>query len=84
MPLLKTPKRSSRRRESGDHAHAAPRRRPAPRPSGQPPLVSVEETVVYPGGHVALERLSLAIGRRAIRPQRISSSPKRFGIHSSP
>ncbi len=59
MPLLKTRNRSSsRRRESGDH------RRPAPRPSGQPPLVSVEDaTVVYPGGHVALERLSLAINR---------------------
>ena len=64
MPLLKTRNRNAlRRREGGDH-HAAPRRQAAKRPSGQPPLVSVEDaTVVYPGGHVALERLSLAIGR---------------------
>ena len=33
-------------------------------PTGQPPIVSVEDaTVVYPGGHVALERVSLEIDR---------------------
>ncbi len=63
MPLLKTRNRKGRSRDAGDH-RPAPRRQPSPRPSGQPPLVSVEDaTVVYPGGHVALERLSLSIDR---------------------
>ena len=64
MPLLKTRNRNAgRRRDGGDH-NPAPRRQAAQRPSGQPPLVSVEDaTVVYPGGHVALERLSLSIDR---------------------
>jgi len=63
MPLLKTRNRKGRSRDAGAH-RPAPRRQPSPRPSGQPPLVSVEDaTVVYPGGHVALERLSLSIDR---------------------
>jgi cell division transport system ATP-binding protein len=64
MPLLKTRNRNATRsRDGGDH-RPAPRRQAAKRPSGQPPLVSVEDaTVVYPGGHVALERLSLSIDR---------------------
>ena len=33
-------------------------------PSGQPPIVELDDaTVVYPGGHVALERVSLEIDR---------------------
>jgi len=64
MPLLKTRNRNAvRTRDAGDH-RPAPRRQAVKRPSGQPPLVSVEDaTVVYPGGHVALERLSLSIDR---------------------
>ncbi|MGH2985655.1 MAG: cell division ATP-binding protein FtsE [Solirubrobacterales bacterium] len=65
MPLLKS-RRASRRRDRDRDEH----RRRAPRPSrqrpksGQPPIISVEDgTVVYPGGHVALERISLEIDR---------------------
>ncbi|HLM30192.1 MAG TPA: cell division ATP-binding protein FtsE [Solirubrobacterales bacterium] len=65
MPLLKTRRANrARRREAGDHARREARRRPTPRPTGQPPIIEVNEaTVVYPGGHVALERVSASIGR---------------------
>jgi cell division transport system ATP-binding protein len=66
MPLLKTRRsKRARRREADDqHRDARKRRSPAPRESGQPPIVSVENaTIVYPGGHVALERISLEIER---------------------
>ena len=65
MPLLKTRRANrARRREAGDHARREARRRLTPRPTGQPPIIEVNEaTVVYPGGHVALERVSASIGR---------------------
>jgi len=65
MPLLKTRRSSrARRREGGDHPKREPRRTTAKRPSGQPPIIEVEDaTVVYPGGHVALERVTTSIGR---------------------
>ncbi len=65
MPLLNR-RRSARKRsrDTGEHKRREPRRAD-PRPkSGQPPIIDVEDgTVVYPGGHVALDRLSLQIGR---------------------
>ncbi|MGH2953079.1 MAG: cell division ATP-binding protein FtsE [Solirubrobacterales bacterium] len=66
MPLLRTGRKErarARRREADEHrARAA--RRPPPRDSEAPPIVEVREaTVVYPGGHVALERVSLSIDR---------------------
>ena len=60
MALLGTRKRRQRadskshRREGGDHASAGPR----------PPIVELRDaTVVYPGGHVGLERVSLEVER---------------------
>jgi len=65
MPLLNR-RRSARKRsrDTGEHKRPAPRRvQPRPK-SGQPPIIEVEDgTVVYPGGQVALDRLSLQIGR---------------------
>ncbi len=65
MPLLKTRRSNrARRREAADHPGPAVRRRRAPRPTGQPPIIEVHDaTVVYPGGHVALERVTASIGR---------------------
>jgi cell division transport system ATP-binding protein len=64
MPLL------SRRRSATKRARARGEHRPEPRrghprqKGGQPPIIEVEDgTVVYPGGHVALDRLSLQVGR---------------------
>jgi len=56
---------TSRRR---DRAGAKPRRRggrePAPSSDHRPPIVELREaTVVYPGGHVGLERVSLEVER---------------------
>src|SRR5262245_12638551 len=64
MPLLNR-RRSSKRRHRGADEHAPkPRRRPAPRPQGGPPIIDIRDaTVVYPGGHVALERVSASIDR---------------------
>ena len=64
MPLLKTRKGRDRKREGGEHRKHEPRPR-GPRVSdGQPPIVHLSEaTVVYPGGQVALERVSLEIER---------------------
>jgi cell division transport system ATP-binding protein len=64
MPLLSRRRSAKRSREGGDHKRRSPRRS-GPRPqSGQPPIIAVEDaTVVYPGGHVALERLSLEVQR---------------------
>ena len=65
MALVRTSRRA-RRRAPQD----GPSRRPEhATPAGdstlpRPPIVELKEaTVVYPGGHVALERVSLAIGR---------------------
>jgi cell division transport system ATP-binding protein len=65
MPLLKTRNRSrDRQRDGGEHRKRQPRPR-GPRVSdGQPPIIHLSDaTIVYPGGHVALERLSLEIDR---------------------
>jgi cell division transport system ATP-binding protein len=64
MPLLSR-RRSARKRsrEAGEH-RAAPRRPRAPRSAGGVPIIAVEDaTVVYPGGHVALDRVSLEVDR---------------------
>ena len=65
MPLLNR-RRSARKRsrDTGEHKRSEPSRvHPRPK-SGQPPIIDVEDgTVVYPGGHLALDRLSLEIGR---------------------
>ena len=65
MPLLNR-RRSARKRsrDRGEHGRPEPRRgHPRPK-SGQPPIIEVEDgTVVYPGGHLALDRLSLQVGR---------------------
>ncbi|MQA73625.1 MAG: cell division ATP-binding protein FtsE [Solirubrobacterales bacterium] len=63
-PLLTRRSSRARRRQADDHRRSAPRPRRAPRPTGQPPIVEVRDaTVVYPGGHVAIERLTTSIGR---------------------
>ncbi len=65
MPLLKSRRsRRARRREADDHRHVQPRRVRKRPESGQPPIIDVQEaTVVYPGGQVALDRLSIEIDR---------------------
>jgi cell division transport system ATP-binding protein len=65
MPLLKTrSERRARRRAAADHPRREPRGARARRSDGQPPIVEVDEaTIVYPGGHVALDRVSLDIHR---------------------
>jgi cell division transport system ATP-binding protein len=65
MPLLRTRRSSrARRREAAEHRRHTPRPRRVKRPPGQPPIIDVRDaTVVYPGGHVAIERLTTAIGR---------------------
>jgi cell division transport system ATP-binding protein len=64
MPLLSR-SRSTRRRERGTHERQRDPRHERPRPrSGQPPIVELRDTtVVYPGGHVALDRVSVSVGR---------------------
>ena len=64
MPLLTRKSSRTRRRDGADHPRPAARRQPPPRPSKGPPIVELNEaTVVYPGGHVALDRVSLEIDR---------------------
>jgi len=65
MPLLTRRSRRTRDRDSGEHRRRrAPRGARSPKRSGQPPIISVyDATVVYPGGHVALEHLSLEVQR---------------------
>src|SRR3712207_3679801 len=64
MPLLTRRSARTRRREGGDHPRAQVRGRSAKRPADQPPIIEVDDaTVVYPGGHVALDRISLDIHR---------------------
>lgn len=62
MALIKTRRRSregaSRSKRRGDREH------PPRSQTERPPIVELNDaTVVYPGGHVALERISLAIRR---------------------
>ena len=65
MPLLTRRSRRTRERDSGEHRRRRlPRGARSPKRSGQPPIISIDDaTVVYPGGHVALERLSLEVQR---------------------
>ena len=65
MALLKNrEQRRARRRGAVDHPRREPRTARSPRRDGQPPIIEVEEaTVVYPGGHVALDRVTLDIHR---------------------
>src|SRR4051812_41639189 len=65
MPLFKSrEQRRARKRGAVDHARREPRAARSARRDGQPPIVEVDEaTVVYPGGHVALDRVSLDIYR---------------------
>ena len=49
------------RRRSKEQPEPAPRQRPRP---GGAPIISLEDvTKVYPGGHLALERVSLSVDR---------------------
>jgi cell division transport system ATP-binding protein len=61
MPLLRTRKRArSRTRQSHATERAEGARRAAPRP----PIVELRDaSVVYPGGHLALDRVSLQVER---------------------
>jgi cell division transport system ATP-binding protein len=65
MPLLKTRRSTARRRrQADDHSRRAPQRSKQRRGDGQPPIIEVEDaTVVYPGGHLALDRVSLEVAR---------------------
>ncbi len=63
MPLLTRRSNRARSRAEAKHPRSS-RKAPAPDRSNQPPIITVSDaTVVYPGGHVALERLSLEIDR---------------------
>jgi cell division transport system ATP-binding protein len=65
MPLLKTRRSTARRRRQvDDHSRRAPQRSKQRRGGGQPPIIEVEDaSVVYPGGQVALDRVSLEVAR---------------------
>ena len=53
-----------RARRRGRDEHSRTPRRVAKRPGAQPPIISVEDaTVVYPGGQVALDHVSIEIDR---------------------
>jgi cell division transport system ATP-binding protein len=62
MALIKTPRRL---RDRGESERRRATRAHSPLPQGaRPPIVELREaTVVYPGGHVGLERVSLSIAR---------------------
>ncbi len=64
MPLLTRKSNRARNRDGGKHPRRLSRTKPTPRRLNQPPIITVNDaTVVYPGGHVALERLALEIDR---------------------
>jgi cell division transport system ATP-binding protein len=64
MPLLTRRSTKSRSRGEQPGHRREPQGRRAQRSGGQPPIISVDDaTVVYPGGHVAIDRLSLDIDR---------------------
>ena len=64
MPLLTRRSTRTRERDTGEHRRRKGREAAHRRQTGQPPIISVyDATVVYPGGHVALEHLSLEIAR---------------------
>ena len=55
---------SRRRKRAGGKPRRRGGREPASRPDYRPPIVELREaTVVYPGGHVGLERVSLEVER---------------------
>jgi cell division transport system ATP-binding protein len=61
MALLKTGAR--RRRGAQERPHDGPRR-PEPSPGARAPIVELRDaTVVYPGGHVGIERVSFGLNR---------------------
>jgi cell division transport system ATP-binding protein len=61
MALLKTGAR--RRRGAQERPHDG-RRRPEPSPGARAPIVELRDaTVVYPGGHVGIERVSFGLNR---------------------
>jgi cell division transport system ATP-binding protein len=63
MPLLTRRSNRARSRAEAKHPRSS-RKAPVTDRSNQPPIITVSDaTVVYPGGHVALERLSLEIDR---------------------
>jgi len=64
MNLLGTRDRTRTRRRGGEDHERRRQRESAARSRGAPPIVELRDaTVVYPGGHVGLDRVSLAIGR---------------------
>jgi cell division transport system ATP-binding protein len=64
MPLLNRRRSSKRRTRGGDEHAPKARRRSAQRPQAGPPIIDIRDaTVVYPGGHVALERVSASVHR---------------------
>jgi cell division transport system ATP-binding protein len=64
MPLLTRRSTRTRERDAGEHRRRKDREAAVRRRTGQPPIITVyDATVVYPGGHVALEHLSLEIAR---------------------
>jgi cell division transport system ATP-binding protein len=67
MPLLTRRSSRARDRDAATHARRAKTKGgkgATPRRSNQPPIVTINDaTVVYPGGHVAIEHLSVEIDR---------------------
>ena len=65
MPLLTRRSTRTRTRDGGDGEHRRQQRPRGPRLSdGQPPIINLTDaSVVYPGGQVALERISLEVER---------------------
>jgi cell division transport system ATP-binding protein len=61
MALIRTSRRARRRAPT---EHRRSRRDASPSAGARPPIIELRDaTVVYPGGHVGLERVSLAIDR---------------------
>jgi cell division transport system ATP-binding protein len=65
MPLLRTRRSSAkRRRDAEDHGRPKPQGAKQRPKGGQPPIIEVADaTVVYPGGQVALDRVSIDVDR---------------------
>jgi cell division transport system ATP-binding protein len=63
LALLGTRTRRARRADRDPH-RSERKGAPRPQPGARPPIVELRDaTVVYPGGHVGLERVSLAVNR---------------------
>ena len=65
MAILKTRNSSAATRSESDRSRRPERAEgSSSRPDGRPPIVELRDaTVVYPGGHVGLERVSLGVDR---------------------